>query len=633
VSEVPAEIGTDKENMAKRQDKNVTGQQAQPREPEAADHRLRESWRGQASESIGPYSRPDGQDPSSVLHALQERDAALRAVFDATTDSIMLLDREGGILQANTTAAQRLGLDLSVLLGRNCFDIFPQGIVEGRRRAFAEVLETGAPVSMRDQRAGMHFEVRLYPVFDQAGEVRRVAVYAKDISESVRAEQAGQRLRERVEGYRRNLEAIFSSLPEGLLIVAPDMTVLEANNAFERISGTRRSALLGRPPQAASGTCLAGCLKMLQRTLDTGQPVREYRFECRDEAGRNKVAVVNTAPLEKGDSRFAGAVLILRDVSRLARLETALARQSRYHGLVGRSEPMREVFSMLDRLSGLDSTVLLLGESGTGKELAAEALHRQGPRSRAPLVRVNCAALSEELLESELFGHVQGAYTGALRDRVGRFQAAEGGTIFLDEIGDISVRTQLKLLRFLESREYERVGESSPRTADVRVVAATNADLVSLVRRGRFREDLYYRLKVMVVPLPPLRHRTEDIPLLVDHFVSLFRLQMGKEISGPDSNALELLMSQSWPGNVRELRHAVEHACILCPGGELLAAHFPPELRRDTRFGSSRPSGLTREQVLAALEECRWNRTHAARALGISRSSLYRRIADLGIVP
>lgn len=576
-----------------------------------------------------PGDVADGTALCAALNALRERDEALRGVLDATSDSIMLLDRNGVVLLGNATAAQRFDLDVDSLPGRVCFDLFPDDIVDKRRAAFEEVLREKQPVLLRDERRGMHMEVRLYPVCGGGGEVRRVAVYAKDITENVRQEAAGRRLRERVEGYRRNLEAIFTSLPEGLLIVAEDMTVLEANSAFERISGLRRKSILGRPPVDEPGSCMAGCLKMLRRTVERDEPVREYRFECRDGNGVSKVVVLNTAPLSGTGSPLNGAVLILRDVSRLVRLETELARQNRFHDLVGRSEPMREVFSLLDRLAHLDSTVLLLGESGTGKELAAEALHRQGSRAKGPLVRVNCAALPEELLESELFGHVQGAYTGALRDRVGRFQAAEGGTIFLDEIGEISIRTQLKLLRFLENREYERLGESVSRPADVRVVAATNADLPALVRRGVFREDLYYRLKVMVIPLPPLRRRTQDIPLLVNHFVSLFRTRMGRDVSEPSPDALELLLNYPWPGNVRELRHAVEHACILCRGGVLRPEHFPPELRSSRRERGARPAGLDRSAILSALEDSRWNRSRAARALGISRSSLYRRMAEL----
>jgi PAS domain S-box-containing protein len=574
----------------------------------------------------------DAEGLGAVRDALRERDEALRAVLDATADSIMLLDPTGRILTINATGAARLGHGVEDLLGRNCFDFFPEEIVEGRRKAFEQAQATRSIVVLRDERKGMHLENHLYPVPDPSGRVRRVAVYSKDVTEWVEADRAGQRLRQRVEGYRRNLEAIFTSLPEGLLIVAPDMTVLEANSAFERISGSRRNGLLGSPLRGEPGSCLEGCLKMLRRTVETGRPVREYRFECLDERRDDKVVVVNTAVLEGSGDRFNGAVLILRDVSRLARLESELARKHRFHDFVGRSGPMLEVFALLDRLSGLDSTVLLLGESGTGKELAAEALHRHGPRAGGPLIKVNCAALTDDLLESELFGHVQGAFTGAIRDRVGRFQAAEGGTIFLDEIGDVSVRTQLKLLRFLESREYERVGESVTRTADVRVVAATNADLAAKVRRGLFREDLYYRLKVMVVQLPTLRRRSEDIPLLANHFAELFRERMNKDISGVSPEALDLLMGQTWPGNVRELRHAVEHACILCRGGLLRPEHFPQELRGGGRGGGGRrrPQSLDREELVAALESARWNRTRAAKLLGISRSSLYRRMGELG---
>ena len=305
---------------------------------------------------------------------------------------------------------------------------------------------------------------------------------------------------------------------------------------------------------------------------------------------------------------------------------------------------MRSIYAVLDQLSEVESTVLITGESGTGKELVAEALHYGGPRAKSPLIKVNCSALSESLLESELFGHVRGAFTGAIRDKLGRFEAAEGGSIFLDEIGDISPRIQLNLLRVLERKEFERVGDSKTRRANVRVIAATNVDMIDKIRQGLFREDLYYRLKVMVIHVPPLRERTEDIPLLCEHFLGLFRASFGKQIARVGEEVMRIFMTYPWPGNVRELRSALEHACILCPGGEILPAHLPPELtqapvqRVHAPQAQLRPvperliqRGLSREDILEALERAANNRAKAARLLGVDRRTLYRNMEKFAI--
>jgi transcriptional regulator with GAF, ATPase, and Fis domain len=277
----------------------------------------------------------------------------------------------------------------------------------------------------------------------------------------------------------------------------------------------------------------------------------------------------------------------------------------------------------------------------------AEALHFGGSRSKGPLVKVNCSALSESLLESEIFGHTRGAFTGAIRDKIGRFEAAENGTIFLDEIGDISPRIQLNLLRVLERKEFERVGDSKTRKANVRVLAATNVNLLEKIRQGLFREDLYYRLKVMVIHLPPLRMRTEDIPLLTAHFISHFQATFGKHITKCSEEVMRLFMTYPWPGNVRELKYSLEHACILCPGGEITAAHLPADLQLGlqtvahagparTGTGQAAPPrpgsrGLTAQDIMDALAKAQNNRAKAARLLGVDRRTLYRNMDRLSL--
>jgi transcriptional regulator with PAS, ATPase and Fis domain len=295
---------------------------------------------------------------------------------------------------------------------------------------------------------------------------------------------------------------------------------------------------------------------------------------------------------------------------------------------------MQEIFRLFEDLADTDTTVLITGESGTGKELVARALHYESIRAAKPLVTVNCSALAENLLESELFGHVKGAFTGAVKDKVGRFQMADGGTIFLDEIGETSSLIQLKLLRVLQEKVFELVGDSKPIAVDMRVIAATNRDLKEKIKSGEFREDLYYRLKVVEIMLPPLRERREDIPLLVDHFLSLFDRKFEKNIDGISSEVLSTFMQYLWPGNIRELEHAIEHAFVLCRDRTINVDHLPPEIKKYSKIQphvSEKTSGYELQEILQALKKTHWNKAKAARMLGISRPTLYQKIKEYNL--
>jgi two-component system, NtrC family, response regulator HydG len=315
---------------------------------------------------------------------------------------------------------------------------------------------------------------------------------------------------------------------------------------------------------------------------------------------------------------------------------------------VGKSRAMQEVFNLAELAAASQVTVLVQGETGTGKELVARAIHYAGERKGGPLVTVNCSALSESLLESELFGHMRGAFTGAVSDHAGRFERADGGTLFLDEVGDLPPVVQVKMLRFLQEREFERVGDTRPRKADVRVITATHRDLRDLVRQGLFREDLFYRLKVFPITLPPLRDRKEDIEPLLKKFIDSFNAATGKRIVGVSPDALRIIMDHCWPGNVRELEHAVEHAFVTCPGPYIGPFDLPLEIRRvdlqrrvcdepaDPGIAAPAPvtaphRPATRDELLNALEASDWNKAGAARLLGITRTSVWRRMKALGI--
>lgn len=443
------------------------------------------------------------------------------------------------------------------------------------------------------------------------------------------------RIKSEKERYRRNLDSIFRSVKDAIVTVDEELHVIEANQATHHICGILPLEIIGKEFIEVSSQCNKSCRNVLKETLNTKNTIKEYRVECKHKDRPGQVVLLTSSPLLDQDNRFMGAVLVIRDVTKLTNLERELRERHQFHNIIGKSRKMQEIYRLLENLAETDTTTLITGESGTGKELVAKALHYEGVGAAKPLISVNCSALSENLLESELFGHVQGAFTGAVKDKVGRFQMADGGTIFLDEIGDISPRIQLKLLRFIQEKEFERVGDSHPIKVDVREIAATNRDLQEKVRLGEFREDLYYRLKVIEIALPPLRERSEDIPLLVDHFCDLFNKKFKKTINGVSNEVLNTFMNYPWPGNVRQLEHTIEHAFVVCPDRAIMAEHLPSEIREYSRITSHvsvKRQVNEPQEILRALNKTDWNKAKAARLLGISRRTIYRKIAQYNLL-
>jgi transcriptional regulator with PAS, ATPase and Fis domain len=338
--------------------------------------------------------------------------------------------------------------------------------------------------------------------------------------------------------------------------------------------------------------------------------------------------VVNmvASPLIDCNGNHNGTVLVIHDVTRLEELERAETRRTRYNSIIGSSAKMQSVYVLLDAVSKVDTSVILCGESGTGKELVAKEIHETGRRCAKPFVKVDCAALADSLLESELFGHVKGAFTGAIYDKVGLLQKADGGTILLDEIGDISPLMQTRLLRFLQEREIKRVGDSKPIKVDVRVIAATNKNLEDKVRAGEFREDLLYRLRVFCIEIPPLRKRKQDIPLLISHFLKEIGSTLNKGEFHVSDEVQKILADYYWPGNVRELRNALESAMVCCQGGIILQKHLPKSLC----LSSSLPVDESRF-IASALSSTGGNKSRAARLLGLDRSTLYRKMKQYNL--
>ena len=432
-------------------------------------------------------------------------------------------------------------------------------------------------------------------------------------------------------------DVILDSITDGVFTVDQDWRISSFNRAAERITGVPREDAIGQRccDVFRASICEARCA--LRQTLQSGEPVVNKAIYIVNAAGRRVPISISTAILKDVEGRVIGGVETFRDLSMVERLRKELHRRHTFADIIGRSRAMQSVFEILPQIADSDSTVLIEGASGTGKELVARAVHNLSPRKRKPFVAVNCGALPDTLLESELFGYKAGAFTDARKDKLGRFALADGGAILLDEIGDISPALQVKLLRVLQERVYEPLGSVESVSVDVRVIAATNRDLSELVAAGQFREDLFYRINVIRLALPLLRDRREDIPLLVEQFVDTFNRLQSKDISGVSEQVMAVLMEHDYPGNVRELQNIIEHAFVLCRGGLIELSHLPVSLR-----GEARPQPLAGAEgcdlrsleamhIADAVRRHGGNRTAAAKTLGINPSTLFRKIKSLGI--
>jgi two-component system response regulator HydG len=443
-------------------------------------------------------------------------------------------------------------------------------------------------------------------------------------------------------------KTVIDSISDGLMIVAPHGMIVAVNKAMERITGYSKSELLGQScmrldcdicPSVRAGGKDKYCALFKQGRIS------RHKISLRKKDGSLTYVYKNAVVLRDSTGSVIGGVGTFTDLSELVakdqvitRLRKQLNGEDGFQGILGKSQAMRKVFDLISSAAQSEAPVIINGESGTGKELVASVIHRLGSRRKGPFIKVNCAALSESLLESELFGHVKGAFTGADRTRVGRFEAANGGDIFLDEIGDLPLSTQVKLLRVLQEKEIEKVGDQHPISIDVRILAATNKDLNLLMEEGRFREELYYRIGVIPIHLPPLRERCEDIPLLVEAFINRIRLKTDKPISAMSKEALDLLMNYRWPGNTRELMNVIEYAFVLCQEGEIMVHHIPEQLSLKPSRRLPLPQAEwqlsaagQRERIIEALAAAGGRRSEAAGILGISRTTLWKRIKKYGI--
>jgi len=446
----------------------------------------------------------------------------------------------------------------------------------------------------------------------------------------------------------KHWETIIETLQDGVLVVDPEGNIMSVNPAAERLTGYLSEELVGKSCRILNCT---GC------KIKGGGPGESWcklflvgkskNKKCLiTHKDRRTVHIIKSASVMRDkDGDIIGAVETLTDISQMVRQQQEIASLRKafqlddgYYGILGKTTGMQNLFELIDNVAQSEAPVMIQGQSGTGKELVARAIHQAGGRRNKPFVKVNCAALNENLLESELFGHIKGAYTGADRNRIGRFEAAHEGTIFLDEIGDIPLSIQVKLLRALEEKEIERVGDHQPISVNVRVITATNKNLEELTAKGLFREDLFFRINVFPLHCPPLSERMEDIPFIVQSFIKQNSIQSGKKILGLTPEAMEILLAYSWPGNVRELRNAVEYAFVLCPGGAIGKQHLPPKILMHEETSSKtnldhRVDSGEREKFLQILRQAGGNQSEAARILGVSRVTIWKRMKKYDIDP
>jgi len=568
-------------------------------------------------------------DPANILDAIQE--------------AIFIIDQEKRVVRANSAAQALVGLPAGEIVGRPCRDVIGcdacrddcpfAGIMAGgpaqRRFNIGMTGAGGAPprricLSSSPLTAG--------------GRIAGLIESIRDVSHIHRLIAELEQMRDGLGEERARIQAILDSMPDGIYTVGSDWRITSINRAAGEIIGVTPAEAVGQfcYKVLASDLCRGAC--PLKKTLENGQP-------CRDVEGaigtgpRSKRLLFSTALLRDQAQSIRGGIEIIRDVEALCSLVGRMPAPGDGSRLSSNDPKILRILNLIQLIKDSDSAVLLTGESGTGKSLLAEEIHRLSQRRDAPFVKVSCAALAESLLESELFGHVKGAFTGAYRDKPGKFEAASGGTVFLDEVGEIPPAVQVKLLRFIQDREFERVGSNTTARVDVRIVAATHRDLPQMIREGRFREDLYYRLAVIPIHMPPLRERTADLPVLVTRLLDRIRRRLGGEAKSLSPAVLEQFTRYHWPGNIRELENVLEHGYACTPGPVITTDSLPAFFQAPVQAPGPGPAGILsadrertdRQRVLEALRRNDWKIIPAAGELGIDRTTLWRKMKKYGL--
>ena len=564
-------------------------------------------------------------------------------LVESVSDGMVAISPEGKILYANRSFLERSGYRLDEVVGKPCREVVNESICDAGC-PFAEVLDTGVAADRFDvdvrgkEGEEMSACINFTPLKDAAGRVIGVVEVIRDITKLKELKDNLKRTSSMYHRERVKLRTILDNIPSGVYTVDREMTLLSFNRSLENITGYSAQDVLGKKCTQVlrSDFCEAGC--PLKRSIRTGETLRGVELNLRARDGSVVPIASSTAVMRDEEGKPIGGICSFRDLRELHAVPFPQGNAREFQGMLSKNPKMHEIFDLVETVAESDANVLIEGESGTGKELVARAIHRLSSRAGKPFLGVNCASLNENLMESELFGHVRGAFTGAVKDRMGRFEMAEGGTLFLDEVSEIGLHLQAKLLRVIQEREYQRVGETGTRKADVRILSATNKRLKDLIADGTFRNDLYYRLNVVSVTPPPLRERKEDIPILVEYFLCRPQENPGGCRRSFSPLAMQALLEYPWPGNVRELENAVERARICSRGDVIEESALPAEIRRR---GAAVPRGggsfggkavtLEADRIRDTLARSGWNRTETAARLGISRVTLWRRMKQLGI--
>ena len=543
---------------------------------------------------------------------------------------------------ANRNARDLLGIKNNTdISSMNCCDIMKMDICN-RECPITRIKSEGEVVYdyfVRRACSEARYCVSTSVVNDSAGKKTGIIHSIKDMEMVMKIVEDQKRTQETLEIHQLKMQAILESIADGIFSVNRAGEITHFNQSMEKITGFSSEEALGKSCKSVlkGSACVSDC--PIRWSVGESERVETCKEMIVSREGKTIPVHLTTSPIME-NGVVIGVVCSVNDRTEIELLRNQLADGAPFREIVGESKKMGDLYTSIESVSDTDVNVLIEGETGTGKELVARAIHQRSNRNRAPFVTVNCAALPLFLLESELFGHVKGAFTGAVKDRKGKFEAAEGGTLFLDEISEVSHEIQLKLLRFLQSKEFEMVGETRTRKVDVRIIAATNKNMAELVSNGEFREDLFYRLNVFPVKVPPLRDRKEDIPLLVEHFLDKHR-RLNRETEGISSRAFKHLIEYGWPGNVRQLENAVMFAMASCPEKRINRSFLPPEITKLPLQEKTFPAphfidnhdavSIEKLRIVRALTKHNWQVTRTAESLSYSRTTLWRRMKKLSI--
>ncbi len=579
-------------------------------------------------------------------------------IMESLSDALVVIGLDKRVVSINSAAATLFGFSEEEVQGMRCRDVVRCALC-GDPCPFEESIERRDTVAnfninlVGGPKSGTPVCMHTSPLENQSGEISgvieniRVITHIRELIEDLEGAYS------QVESEKKRVEAILNSISEAVITIDSEWRITSFNRSAEELTGVSAREALGKLCRDVMGVNLCPKNCPMEETLRTGKPRTNIETIVTSREGKIVPVSVSTALFMDEGGEILGGVETYRNLEEIEII--AQKRKSRfpYKEIVGKSPAIKQIFELIDVIKDTDSTVLITGESGVGKELFARAIHDLSSRRNGPFVKVNCAALTETLLESELFGHVKGAFTGAISDKVGRFEAADGGTIFLDEIGDVPLPIQVKLLRVLQDHEFEKVGSSKTVKVDVRVIAATNRDLKKLMKEGKFREDLYYRLNVIPIHIPPLRERVDDIPALVEHIIENLRRRGIEKVKKVSPDAMRCLMTYPWPGNVRELENILERAAVVCTTGVIDVSDLADEVleyckgRKGVKtagldvseVGERESAGVhvsgelgEKERILAALEKHRWKRGETARELGMDRTTLWRKMKKFGLI-